>query len=141
MSVVLAALFAGVLCVPSPAQDATDPREEQYQRWITDLARDDLAIRDEAMSHLTKVGRAAWPLLEQATRHANPEIRSRSSQILATSRLRRQIPHRLLLEHPNAVEAFHAAGTTDKIQLIRTLVRYDEEGLPFLVKFLGESDP
>src|SRR5262245_28889569 len=76
----------------------------KYGRWIDDLGHDTPAVREEASSRLRAAGRAAWPELETAAAaHSDLEIRSRCRDLLATSRLRRRIPWRVLDECPTAV--------------------------------------
>jgi HEAT repeat protein len=113
-----------------------------YGRWIDDLGHDSPAVREEASSRLRAAGRAAWPELEEAaTIHPDLEIRSRCRDLVATSRLRRRIPWRVLDECPNAVATLRNGPSSERIVLIRVLARAYEDAADLLLDLAQDPDP
>lgn len=133
MIAVLAALFAG------PFQTGQD--EELHRGWVDTLAEESLVARDEATSRLLRAGRAAWPALQRALTHDDPEVRSRAASILDASRRRRQISYEILREHPGALATLESGATREKILLIRTLARRFEKSADLLIPLLRDPDP
>jgi HEAT repeat protein len=114
----------------------------KYGRWIDDLGHDDPAVRDEASLRLRAAGRAAWPDLETASStHPDLEIRSRCRDIVATSRLRRRIPWRVLDEFPSAVATLQNGPSSERIALIRILARTYEDTADLLLDLAQDPDP
>ena len=114
----------------------------KYGRWIDDLGQDTPARREEASSHLRAAGRAAWPELEAAAAgHADLEIRSRCRDLLATSRLRRRIPWRVLDECPNAVATLRNGPSSERIALVRVLARAYDDAADLLLDLAEDPDP
>jgi HEAT repeat protein len=114
----------------------------KYGRWIDDLGHDDPAVRDEASSRLRAAGRAAWPDLEAAAAtHPDLETRSRCRDIVATSRLRRRIPWRVLDEFPGAVATLQNGPSAERIALVRVLSRTYEDTADLLLDLAQDPDP
>ncbi len=137
MVAVLAALFVGPLgALPRTGQD-----EELHRGWVDSLADESLVARDDATSRLLRAGRAAWPILERALAHDDPEVRSRAASILDSSRRRRQVSYEILREHPGAIATLEAGATREKILLIRTLARRFEKSADLLLPLLRDPEP
>jgi HEAT repeat protein len=118
------------------------PGGETYGRWIEDLGHDDPAIREEASLHLRAAGRAAWPDLESAAAtHPDLETRSRCREIVASSRLRRRLPWRVLDEYPTAVATLQNGTSAERITLIRVLARAYEDTVDLLMDLVQDPDP
>ena len=114
----------------------------KYGRWIDDLGHDTPAVRDEASSRLRAAGRAAWPELDAAAlAHPDLETRSRCRDLVATSRLRRRIPWRVLDECPNAVAVLRNGTSADRIALVRVLARAYEDTADLLIDLAHDPDP
>jgi HEAT repeat protein len=125
---------AVLMCVPQG--------DEKYGRWIDDLGHERPARRDEASSHLRSAGRAAWPALEAAAdTHPDLEIRSRCRDIVATARLRRRIPWRVLDEFPTAVATLQNGPSAERIALVRVLARAYEDTADLLLDLAQDRDP
>jgi HEAT repeat protein len=114
----------------------------KYGRWIDDLGHDDPAVRDEASLHLRAAGRAAWPELDEAAAaHPDLETRSRCRDLVATSRLRRRIPWRVLDEFPTAVATLQNGPSSERIALVRVLARSYEDTAELLLDLAQDPDP
>src|SRR5262245_28729895 len=114
----------------------------KYGRWIDDLGHDTPAVREEASSRLRAAGRAAWPELEAAAAaHPDLETRNRCHDLVASSRLRRRIPWRVLDECPNAVSTLRNGTSADRIALIRVLARAFEDTADLLLDLAQDPDP
>lgn len=114
----------------------------KFGRWIDDLGHDTPAAREEAASRLRAAGRAAWPELEAAAAsHSDLEIRSRCRDLVATSRLRRRIPWRVLDECPNAVATLRNGTSAERIALVRVLARAYEDTADLLLDLAQDPDP
>src|SRR5688572_17879830 len=114
----------------------------KYGRWIDDLGHDTPAVRDEASCRLRAAGRAAWPELDAAAlAHPDLETRSRCRDLVATSRLRRRIPWRVLDECPNAVAILRNGTSSDRIALVRVLARAYEDTADLLIDLAHDPDP
>jgi HEAT repeat protein len=114
----------------------------KYGRWIEDLGHDDPAVRDEASLHLRAAGRAAWPALEAAAAtHPDLETRQRCRDLVASSRLRRRIPWRVLDEFPGAVATLQNGPSSERIALIRVLARSYEDTAELLLDLAQDADP
>jgi HEAT repeat protein len=114
----------------------------KYGRWIEDLGHDDPAVRDEASLRLRAAGRAAWPELEDAAAaHPDLETRSRCRDIVATSRLRRRLPWRVLDEFPSAVATLRNGPSAERIALVRVLARAYEDTADLLLDLSQDPDP
>src|SRR6185436_19724300 len=114
----------------------------KYGRWIDDLGHDDPATRDEASSRLRAAGRAAWPELESAAEtHPDLETRQRCRDLVATSRLRRRIPWRVLDEFPSAVATMQNGTSAERIALARILSRVYDDSADLLIDLAQDRDP
>jgi HEAT repeat protein len=114
----------------------------KYGRWIDDLGHDDPAVREEASSRLRAAGRAAWPELDlAAATHPDLETRSRCRDLVATSRLRRRIPWRVLDEFPSAVATLQNGPSAERIALVRVLARSYEDTAELLIDLSQDPDP
>lgn len=109
---------------------------------IDDLGAPSPAVREAAALRWARLGRPAWPALEETARtHPDPEVRARAGEILRRSRLRRRLPYRLLDEHPHALEILEGSGTPDKIHLLRSFTRCFEETADLLQDLVRDPDP
>src|SRR5215831_17774568 len=114
----------------------------KYGRWIDDLGHDSPVVREEASSRLRAAGRAAWPELDAAAvSHPDLETRSRCRDLVATSRLRRRIPWRVLDEFPTAVATLQNGPSTERIALVRILARSYEDTADLLLELAQDPDP
>lgn len=114
----------------------------KYGRWIDDLGHDTPAVREQASSRLRAAGRAAWPDLEAAAdAHPDLETRSRCRDLVATSRLRRRIPWRVLDEFPTAVATLQNGPSCERIALVRVLARAYEDTADLLLELAEDRDP
>src|SRR5687767_682317 len=114
----------------------------KYGRWIEDLGHDSPAVRDAASSLLRAAGRAAWPELESAAEaHPDIETRSRCRELVATSRLRRRLPWRVLDEFPSAVATLRNGPSGERIALVRVLARTYEDTGDLLLELAQDRDP
>src|SRR5262245_48844363 len=114
----------------------------KYGRWIDDLGHESPAVRDDALSKLRAAGRAAWPDLEAAAdNHPDLETRCRCRDIVATARLRRRLPWRVLDEFPNAVATLRNGPSSERIALVRVLARTYEDTGDLLLDLAQDRDP
>jgi len=119
-------------------QGASDP----LRSWVDDLGDDEPSLRAAASSRLRSAGRAAWPVLDQAShRHPDPEVRARARDLLTSIRRRRELPFRILDEHPDAAALLEAGPASDRAALARTLGRHFEDSSGFLLELLRDPDP
>src|SRR4029077_12690595 len=85
---------------------------------------------------------AAWPELEAAAAaHPDFETRNRCRDLVATSRLRRRIPWRVLDEFPSAVATLQNGPSAERIALVRVLARAYEDTAELLVDLSQDPDP
>lgn len=114
----------------------------KYGRWIDDLGHDDPVVREEASAHLKAAGRDAWAELEAgAAHHPDLETRCRCRELIATSRLRRRLPWRVLDEFPTAVATLQNGTSAERVALIRILARSYEDTSDFLLELAQDPDP
>lgn len=64
---------------PAPGGEAPD---ESIRAWVVGLGDDDYAKREEASESLRTAGRKAIPLLREALKSGDPEIRARAQSLL-----------------------------------------------------------
>jgi HEAT repeat protein len=142
-------LVAAALSALQGAGEPFDPgapgglaQDKPHRPWIDDLGADDPALRSAAALRLRSAGRAAWPALEDAARaHPDPEARARARDLLAASRRRREIPFRVLDEHPDAPALLEAGPSAARVALARTLARHFEDTAALLLELLRDRDP
>jgi len=65
-------------------------QESPVEQWIQQLVHDELGVRQEAVYRLVELGKPALPLLREAARKGEAELRERALDVLNT------IDHRLL---------------------------------------------
>lgn len=82
---VLLSALSLICCVQTLAQAAEVPSatKEQLEGWAHDLGADDFQRREEAQKHLASVGIAAVPVLREAVKSDDPEVRLRAEKLLA----------------------------------------------------------
>src|SRR5438067_3406856 len=107
-------------CGAARVVDAAPPTADDMARAIADLGADDFSRREAASDLLWRAGKAAQPLLRQATQSTDPEIRSRTRAILKNLRwgVSPDTPGEIL----SLIDNFQAAqGGYDRREIVRKL--------------------
>jgi hypothetical protein len=78
----LASAFVASVCVAAP-NSPTDPAEHRRaQELVTQLGSAKYREREKAAAELIKMGRASKTALQEGKKHADPEVQTRSQQLL-----------------------------------------------------------